>query len=187
MTRGAGQRRSAARRLALAMAAAALGCSGGGAPAAGGGDTSGAGGSGGPPALAKKVVLALEILPGAGPDEIDAGGAERIELVQTDETGSTERSDLGTYPGPCRDVSAELAGAPMDPLLGIVCTGGEGLRLRLVRHGTDLVVLRALGATGDDLDFDEIRRIPLPPGAAVTTAPTTTPSSSPAPAPAPPP
>jgi hypothetical protein len=117
----------------------------------------------------KRLVLSLELLP---PDrargEPDAGGDLVLWLVETDETGSTRRVDLGELPGPC-NVSRNPPGVAMKPLFALECTGGEGLRARLVYQRDQLIVLRAPGLSGDELDFEESQRIELPIGVRVLT------------------
>lgn len=117
----------------------------------------------------KRLVLSLELLP---PDrargEPDAGGDLVLWLIETNETGSTRRVDLGELPGPCT-VSRNPPGVAMKPLFALECTGGEGLRARLVYQRDQLIVLRAPGLTGDELDFEESQRIELPIGVRVLT------------------
>ncbi len=151
--------------LAAAISCACSGCSGGSSEDTGGGGPS----SGGKSLKAKVVVLSLEILPGSGPDEIDAGGLMEITLIVTDETGSTRRVSLGEYPGPCEDVSHRDRKSPMKPMLSAICRGGEGLRLRLLQKERKVVLFRATGIEGDDFDFDEFHEYEMPKGTAITT------------------
>lgn len=147
--------------LAIAISAA---CSGGSSE-----DKGAAGRPDDKPRKAKAVNLSLEILPGSGPDEVDAGGLMEITLILTDETGSTRRISLGEYPGPCEDVTHRDRKTPMKPLLSAICRGGEGLRLRLLRKDRKVVLFRAPGIQGDDFDFDEFHEYEMPRGAAITT------------------
>jgi hypothetical protein len=121
------------------------------------------------PVLYKRLVLSLELLPSA-PErgEEDAGGKLDLWLVETDETGSTRRVDLGDLPGPCQ-VRRNPPGVPMKPLFAIECTGGDGLRARLVYQRDQVIVLRAPGPAGDELDFEESQRIDMPRGVRVLT------------------
>ena len=153
------------RTLLFLAAAAAFSCGGGKSA-----DKKAGGESGDPPRRAKYVNLSLEILPASGPDEIDAGGLVEITLILTDETGSTKRISIGEYPGPCEDVSAKDK-SPMKPLLSARCSGGEGLRLRLLQKEKDskVVLWKAPGLQGDDIDFDEFHEYEMPKGAAITT------------------
>ena len=57
----------------------------------------------------------------------------------------------------------------MKPLFAVECTGGEGLRVRLVFQRDQLFVLRAPGTSGDELDFEESQRIDMPRGVRVLT------------------
>lgn len=121
------------------------------------------------PVLYKRLVLSLELLPSA-PErgEDDSGGRIDLWLIETDETGSTKRFDLGQQPGPCQ-VRRNPPGVPMKPLFALECTGGEGARVRVVYQRDQVIVLRAPGASGDEMDFEESQRIDLPRGVRVLT------------------
>ena len=127
------------------------------------------GGSTADQVLYKRLVLSLELLP-SEPErgEDDAGGRVDLWLIETDETGSTKRVDLGQLPGPCQ-VRRNPPGVPMKPLFALECTGGEGARVRVVYQRDQVIVLRAPGARGDELDFEEYQRIDLPRGLRVLT------------------
>lgn len=127
------------------------------------------GGSNADQVLYKRLVLSLELLP-SEPErgEDDAGGRIDLWLIETDETGSTKRVDLGELPGPCQ-VRRNPPGVPMKPLFALECTGGEGARARVVYQRDQVIVLRAPGASGDELDFEEYQRIDLPRGVRVLT------------------
>lgn len=119
--------------------------------------------------LYKRLVLSLELLPVAPEsDEDDPGAALALWLIQTDETGSTKRVELGGLPGPCT-VRRNPPGVAMKPLFAIECTGGEGARARLVYLRDQLIMLRAPGVAGDDFDLEESGRIELPIGVRVLT------------------
>lgn len=119
--------------------------------------------------LFRRLLLAVELLPASGPGGPDAGAALALWLVETDETGSTKRTDLGELPGPCT-VRRNPPGVAMKPLFALECTGGEGMRARLVYQRDQLIVLRAPGTSGgDELDFEESQRIDLPIGVRVLT------------------
>jgi hypothetical protein len=113
-------------------------------------------------------VLTLELLPVEQRRGIDAGASTGLWLIETDETGSTRRIDLGPVPGPCT-VRRNPPGVAMKPLYTLECTGGEGLRVRLVYQRDQLIVLRAPGTSGDELDFEESQRVDLPIGVRVLT------------------
>ncbi len=121
------------------------------------------------PVLYKRLVLSLELLPSA-PErgEDDNGGRIDLWLIETDETGSTKRFELGQQPGPCQ-VRRNPPGVPMKPLFALECTGGEGARVRVVYQRDQVIVLRAPGASGDEMDFEESQRIDLPRGVRVLT------------------
>jgi hypothetical protein len=121
------------------------------------------------PVMYKRLVLSLELLPSA-PErgEDDNGGRIDLWLIETDETGSTKRVDLGQQPGPCQ-VRRNPPGVPMKPLFALECTGGEGARVRVVYQRDQVIVLRAPGASGDEMDFEESQRIDLPRGVRVLT------------------
>ena len=159
--------------LALLLTSSLVACSSGGAGTGGGGATPADPDRAASPAdpVYKRLLLSLEILPAGAagaPRAADAGDLQQVWIIMTDETGATERVDIGSYPGPCRDRSGELEGAAMDPLLGASCSGGEGVRLLVVQRDGNLVVLRALGEEGDELDHDEVQRVELPPGVPVS-------------------
>lgn len=121
------------------------------------------------PVLYKRLVLSLELLPSApARGEEDAGGKLDLWLIETDETGSTRRVDLGDLPGPCQ-VRRNPPGVPMKPLFALECTGGDGMRVRLVYQRDQIIVLRAPGPDGDELDFEESQRIDMPRGVRVLT------------------
>jgi hypothetical protein len=155
------------RKLLVLAAAISCACSGGSSEDTGSGGAKA--GSGGKSTRGKFVNLSLEILPGSGPDEIDAGGLMEITLIVMDETGSTRRVSLGEYPGPCEDVTHRDRKTPMKPMLSALCRGGEGIRLRLLQKNRKIVLFRAPGVEGDDFDFDEFHEYEMPKGAAITT------------------
>jgi hypothetical protein len=155
------------RKLLVLAAAISCACSGGSSEDAGSGGA--AAGSGGTSTRGKFVNLSLEILPGSGPDEIDAGGLMEITLIVENETGSTQRISLGEYPGPCEDITHRDRKSPMKPMLSALCRGGEGIRLRLLQKNRKIVLFRAPGIEGDDFDFDEFHEYDMPKGAAIIT------------------
>jgi hypothetical protein len=125
--------------------------------------------SAGDEVMYKRLVLSLELLPAERRrGEADAGSTVALWLVETDETGSTRRVDLGELPGPCT-IMRNPRGMAMKPLFALECTGGGGLRARLVYQRDQLIVLRAPGLSGDELDFEEAQRIDLPIGVRVMT------------------
>ncbi len=113
-------------------------------------------------------MLSLELLPAVEKGVVDAGHSLALWLIKTDETGSTTRVELGALPGPCV-VRRNPPGVPMKPLFALECTGGEGLRARLVYQRDQLIVLRAPGVSGDEFDFEESHRIDMPIGVRVLT------------------
>lgn len=119
--------------------------------------------------LYKRLVLSLEMLPPPPDATIDAGGSLVLWLILANETGSTRRVDIGELPGPCTDVSKREKTAGLKPLLAVDCTGGAGMRVRVVQQLESLIVVRAPGATGDDLDLEESHRVDVPRGASVQT------------------
>ncbi|HTE49348.1 MAG TPA: hypothetical protein VK698_00635 [Kofleriaceae bacterium] len=121
--------------------------------------------------LYKRLVLSLELLPVAsrsGDADAGAGGPVALWLIETDETGSTKRVDLGQLPGPCT-MQRNPPGVPMKPFFTLECTGGAGTRVRLVYQRDQLIVLRAPGVQGDELDFEEAQRVDMPIGVRVLT------------------
>jgi hypothetical protein len=149
--------------VAIIAGAALVSCGGSRAPRSDGEANDGSGAA----VPYKRLMLSLELLAG-GSERMDAGGSLALWLIETDETGSTRRVDLGELPGPCA-VRRNPPGVAMKPLFAIECTGGEGLRARLVYQRDQLIVLRAPGVSGDELDFEESQRIDLPIGVRVLT------------------
>jgi hypothetical protein len=150
--------------IAILAGAIAGACGGSGPPR---GDEGGDDGPGAAPY--KRLVLSLELLPvEQRRREVDAGGGTGLWLIETDETGSTKRVDLGQVPGPCT-VRRNPPGVAMKPLFTLECTGGDGQRVRLVYQRDQLIVLRAPGTSGDELDFEESQRVVLPIGVRVLT------------------
>ena len=152
---------------ALCVAMAGVACGSGG--------SSGHQTSGGPaPERTKRWVVSLEIA-GTWDAGADQAGTVHLAIIGTAETGSTKRFELGDFAGPCRVEAVSERAVPSSsvrPLLAAVCTGEGGVRLRAVLQRTEIVVLRAPGTTGDDpTDFDELQRIPVPPGAAISAEP----------------
>ncbi len=121
--------------------------------------------------LYKRLVLSLELLAVAAErGDPDAGSAAPVQLwlIETDETGSTRRVDLGELPGPCT-IQRNPPGVPMKPFFTLECSGGGGMRVRLVHQKEELILLRAPGVQGDELDFEEAQRVELPIGVRVLT------------------
>jgi hypothetical protein len=116
------------------------------------------------PVVAKAIHVALEIYP---PKEYEDPPKSRIVVVTTNETGSTERSRVGSFAGTCEDVSTAHRRDPMTPLLSADCTKAL---VRLVKKGDKLVILRAWVAEDvDAFSFDPIGEVELPFGVPVTT------------------
>lgn len=126
-----------------------------------------------PGTLHKKVALHFSLAPASPADgEADGGSPMGVTVVETNEVGDSRTIDLARLDGPCEQTVADTDRTPSAAhevtLLRVTCRGGQGARLEVVYLRGQLIVLHAPGATGDRLDFDEIKRLDLPAGAAVT-------------------
>jgi hypothetical protein len=94
----------------------------------------------------------------------------RVDLVTTDQTGATDRTEIGEFAGSCAETSAAHRADAMRPLLSVDCSGGDPeMLLRFVHRGSELIVLRARLFAGEEPSYDEHTRIPLPTGVPVRT------------------
>ncbi len=155
------------RNLALSglFAVVVAGC-GGRSVGGGGSSASGDGAAGQPGRPAPVVHLALELtaIPDSNPIRF------QVELVTTDQTGSSQRNYIGEFAGICRDTSAAHTKDAMTPILSADCTGGDpAMLLRFVLRGSQVIVLRAPVVPGEEPSFDEQARVDLPSGVPVKT------------------
>jgi hypothetical protein len=155
--------------LAIAAAATIAGCSGGGK---GKGASSGGAGDKTPDAGLIKVkttglAWVFETVDGSDPIKT------RVLIAQSDETGATDHTEIGSFIGSCKDETAAKKDAEV--IIAAVCkdaAGERGIRLRVVHRRSEIIVLRGyLDDTGDGLSFDVIKRIKVPIGAVVKPAP----------------
>jgi hypothetical protein len=95
----------------------------------------------------------------------------RVSLIVTDETGSARREIIGEFTGGCSDVSLRARGEKLAPIMGLDCWwAGAGVKLRVVERRGVLNVMRAEVDEGsDDVSFEPLKSIELPPGTAVKT------------------
>jgi hypothetical protein len=93
-----------------------------------------------------------------------------VDLVMTDETGANDRTEVGEFVGICTDTTPQHKTDPMSPILAVDCIGADpGIALRFVHRQSQIIVLRAKIYEGEDLDFDEHQRIPLPEAVPIVT------------------
>lgn len=95
----------------------------------------------------------------------------RVFVDVTDETGARDREEIGVFEGECTEVSGQLEGEPMDPILGADCWHeDQGVKLRFVVRDWVLIVLRArVYSKDEDPYYDEHQRIELTKGSRVVT------------------
>jgi hypothetical protein len=100
----------------------------------------------------------------------------RVDLVSTDETGASDRVEIGAFDGVCKDTSALHRQDAMKPILSFDCAGWESspgssapvapvskvVQFRFVHRGSELIVLRGRAFEEEEISFDEHTRIPLP-------------------------
>lgn len=138
----------------------------------GGGDGDNAGSAqndAGPKAAVLRKVLHLTIELQVVDPDADPVQTE-VDLVMTNETGANDRTEIGEFPGECTDTSASHRHDPMNPILAVDCTTSDpGIALRFVHRQGEIIVLRAKMFEGEELSFDEHRRVALPEAVPVTT------------------
>jgi hypothetical protein len=88
-----------------------------------------------------------------------------LALVETNETGSNTRHNLGEFDGECKDVTPQVRTTDPEVFLGFHCQPFEGQRgvlVHILKRRGRLVLLRAwLGATKPTFDeFDQIGELP---------------------------
>ena len=126
-------------------------------------DTTGPGSGSGSAILAKKIAV--------GFGATQSGASSEAFLQITDETGKQTSYPVGSYDGACQ----VIAPAPeMKALAGLRCTAGTGgTELHAVAADAAIVVLKLHvedGIAPDPMAREEIRRVPVPPGAAIEPA-----------------
>ena len=89
----------------------------------------------------------------------------QVDLVETNETGSNARHDLGLFEGECKDVTKDVRVTDPKVFLAFHCTPfGEqrGVLVHILRSGGRLALLRAwLGTSKPTFDdFDQIGVLP---------------------------
>lgn len=126
-------------------------------------DTTAAGSGSDTPILAKKVAIGLGVT--------QNGSSAHVYLQITDETGKQTSYPVGRYDGTCESITP----APeMKALAGVHCTTPTGgTELHAVAADTEIVVLKLHveeGVAPDPMAREEVRRVKVPPGAAILPA-----------------
>jgi len=155
---------------ALALATLLISCGGKSNPKNGDGDGSASADAGptSPPPLRRVLHLSLEHV------TIDVNAEKptaRVSLILTDETGSTNREEIGEFPGGCSNVSAAARTESMKPILGLDCwTGEAGVQLRFAHRKNKLyVVVAEVTRETTEPAYQPLKTIDLPQGTPVTT------------------
>jgi hypothetical protein len=145
---------------ALAILVAMTACPG---PAAK--DASDTGSGAGPAPLAKRLSLSWGIQ--------TAGDGADLYLALTDERGQVASHELGRWKGTCEVITPSQ---DMHALSGMRCkTGGTGHELHVVTQGGDTIIVLKMtwdeGAPPDPMAREEVKRISVPLGVAISVDP----------------
>lgn len=133
------------------------------------GDGDGTGSGSGPAPPTAQTLLAFAA---SGWDGAASQPRSRLFLEVTNHNGSTQSYPIGEVAAPC----APAAGNGADIVTTMRCDrGGSGAELRAVYRGADIIVLRRNYTPDDDpadaeLSYQEVTRIPVPPGSKVKPA-----------------
>ncbi len=121
--------------------------------------------------LRKAVVISWSTEKRQGIEETDPV-TTLVKIAQTIETGAKDHNEVGIVEGVCVEKTVDKAGGPK-ALLWLYCEWkGKGTQLKLVKDKFDLVVLKGkVDTDADEIAYDEFKRVKLPLGARVTTAP----------------
>lgn len=89
----------------------------------------------------------------------------QVTLVETNETGSNTRHDLGVFEGECADATKAVRATESKVFLAFHCKPSEGQRgvlVHIIHRQSRLVLLRAwLGTSKPEFDdFDQIAELP---------------------------
>ena len=164
--------------LVLASLLAVGACRGKGSSTTPTGDGTGTGSGDGsgtrePAVLTKRVSLSWGISPVTVTENGKQVAFADIFLATTDETARQVSHKLGRYKGTC---SVFAPGKEMNALTGVQCnTGSGGTELHVVKQGGDeLIVLHVAwrqGTATDPMAREQVNRIKVPLGAAITVDP----------------
>jgi hypothetical protein len=129
----------------------------------------GTGSGSGPPPIAKRVSLAW----GIQPTTVGADVMADLYLALTDERGQVASHELGRWKGTCEVV---VPSPDMNALTGMRCkTGGTGTELHVTTQGGDTVIVLQMGwnegAPADPMAREEVKRISVPLGVAISVDP----------------
>jgi hypothetical protein len=126
-------------------------------------------GSGGPAPIAKRISLAW----GIQTTTVGADAMADLYLALTDERGQVASHELGRWKGTCEVI---IPAADMNALTGMRCkTGGMGTELHVTTQGGDTVIVLQMGwaegAPADPMAREEVKRISVPLGVAISIDP----------------
>lgn len=132
-------------------------------------ETTGPGSGSGPAPIAKRISIAWGI------QATTVGGEAMAELylALTDERGQVASHELGRWKGTCDVI---VPAADMHALTGMRCkTGGTGTELHVTTQGGDTIIVLKMGwdegAPADPMARDEVKRISVPLGVAISVDP----------------
>ncbi len=133
-------------------------------PKKGGGTATPGSGSG---SGSSTTVLSKKVLVHFGFEQ--GSSSAQVNLQTTDETGKQVSHPLGTFKGTC---AKSTAAEEMKALIAAQCReGATGTELHAAVQGAHIVVLKMMfadGATPDPMAREEITRVAIPTGAAVS-------------------
>jgi hypothetical protein len=151
-------------RLAIAFVVVVVAVSLTACPKKGGGTATPGAGSG---SGSSTSVLAKKIFVHFGFEQ--SGSSAQVYLQTTDEVGKQVSHPLGSFKGAC---ATSTPVAEMKALTGAQCKeGATGTELHAVVQGGHIIVLKMMfadGATPDPMAREEITRVAIPSGAAVS-------------------
>jgi hypothetical protein len=132
-------------------------------------DGTGPGSGSGPAPIAKRVSLAW----GIQPIKVGADDMADLYLALTDERGQVASHELGRWKGTCEVI---VPAPEMHALTGMRCkTGGTGSELHVTTQGGDTIIVLKMGwdegAPQDPMAREEVKRISVPLGVAISVDP----------------
>ena len=140
-----------------------------GCPGPGPKTDTGTGSGSGPAPIAKRISLAWGI------QATTVGGEAMADLylALTDERGQVASHELGRWKGTCEVL---VPAADMHALTGLRCkTGGTGTELHVTTQGGDTIIVLKMawdeGAPADSMAREEVKRVSVPLGVAISVDP----------------